>query len=66
MNPAAVVPLRRMSSETRVKVFLHTKQGLVVLDFFIEEPASAKKGSATYHTMITAAVWNENLKEISR
>jgi hypothetical protein len=55
-----------MSGETRVKVFLHINQDLVVLDFFSEEPASAKKGSATYHTMITAAVRNEDLKETSR
>jgi hypothetical protein len=55
-----------MSSETRVKVFPHIKQDLVVLDFFSEEPAFAKKGSATYHTMITAAVRNEDLKETSR
>jgi len=38
----------------------------MVLDVFSEEPASTKKGSATYHTMITAAVWNGDLKETSR
>jgi len=55
-----------MSGEKRVKDFLHVKQDLVVLDFFSEEPASAKRGSAAYHIMTTAAVCNEDLKETSR
>jgi hypothetical protein len=55
-----------MSGKKRVKDFLHIKQDLVLLDFFSEEPASAKTGSAAYHTMTTAAVYNEDLKETSR